>query len=175
VVERADAREVITMRIGILADSHGRAGTTAAAVRTLLDAGADLLLHLGDIETESVIDELVGHDARIVFGNCDYEADRLTRYAELVGVTVDHPMGRLQVDSQTIAFTHGHVPRLLDEAIRDGVDYLLHGHTHQLRDERIQRTRVINPGALFRANRYTAALLEPETQRLTIHDVRSTS
>ena len=42
-----------------------------------------------------------------------------------------------------IAFTHGHMPRLLDDAIREGVDYLLHGHTHQLRDERIERTRVI--------------------------------
>ena len=43
----------------------------------------------------------------------------------------------------------------------DGVDFLLHGHTHTVQDERVGRTRVINPGALHRASRYTCALLDP--------------
>jgi predicted phosphodiesterase len=56
----------------------------------------------------------------------------------------------------------------MEQALRDGADYLLHGHTHELRDERIGRTRMINPGALFRAARYTAALLDPRADRLEI-------
>ena len=65
---------------------------------------------------------------------------------------------------------------LARQAIDDGVEYLLHGHTHEVRDERVGPTRVINPGALFRASRYTAAVLEPETDRLEILELhRSTS
>ena len=159
------------MRLGILADSHGHADTTATAVRLLLDAGAQKLIHLGDLCGESVIDELVGHDAHVVFGNCDFNVDALTRYARHVGVHVDHPAGRLEIDGRVVVYTHGHLDTLLREAIADGVDYLLHGHSHELRDERIGTTRVLNPGALFRASRYTAALLDTADDSLVVVDV----
>lgn len=159
------------MLIGVLSDSHGHADTTAGAVRTLLAHGAEMLLHLGDVGSEDVIDELAGHRARIVFGNCDWDTDRLRRYAEGAGVTVDHPMGMLEVGGKRIAWTHGHLDHLMAEALDAGVDYLLHGHSHELRDERIGPTRVINPGALFRARRYTAALLDPASDTLSIVEV----
>jgi uncharacterized protein len=159
------------MRIGILSDSHGRHEITRRAVSMLRDAGADMLLHLGDFENESVIDELVGFDARIVFGNCDYDESAMTRYAESLGITVNHPCGRLTIAGKTILFTHGHLEQDVARAMDEQPDYMLHGHTHELRDERIGATRIINPGALFRAVRYTVALLDPATDRLTILDV----
>lgn len=149
------------MLIGILSDSHGRADTTARAVTALLEHGAEMLLHLGDLGSEAVLDELAGHNARIVFGNCDGDAAALARYAELLGVGVDHPMGVVCVDGRRIAFTHGHVGRLMRQAVTEGCDYLCHGHTHAVRDERVGRTRIVNPGALFGASRYTSALLDP--------------
>jgi len=156
------------MRIGILSDSHGRAARTAQAVATLRDAGADVLVHLGDVETEQVLDELTGHPAHLVFGNCDWNTQTLGRHAEFLGITVHDPLGVLHVGAARIAFTHGHRPEVMQQALADGVDYLLHGHTHQVRDERRGSTRIINPGALFRAGRYTVAVLEPETDRLEI-------
>lgn len=159
------------MLIGVLSDSHGRADTTARAVRALLDHGAQMLIHLGDLEAEAVIDELVGHNARIVFGNCDWNEQALAHYAELVGVRVDHPLGLAEVDGKRIAFTHGHLPGVMQDAINDGVDYLFYGHTHAVSDERHGCTRLINPGALFRAPRYTAALLDPAADHLRIIDV----
>jgi putative phosphoesterase len=158
-------------RIGVLSDSHGRAAITARAVEALLGAGADILIHLGDVETEAVIDELVGPPAHLVFGNCDWDVDALARYARNVGVIVDHPAGRIDVGAKSVIFTHGDRPGVVEQAIAEGVDYLLHGHTHVVRDERVGCTRVINPGALFRAARYTAAVLEPETDRLEIIEV----
>ncbi len=154
------------MPLGVLSDSHGHAETTARAVKTLVTHGAEMLLHLGDIGSDEVIDELVGHRARIVFGNCDDDIEAMTRYAGLVGVIVDHPMGRLEIDGCRIAFTHGHVESLMRAALDDGVDYLLHGHTHTVQDQRVGRTRVINPGALHRATRYTCALLDPSGNRV---------
>ena len=148
------------MLIGVLADSHGRADTTARAVTTLVDHGAEMLLHLGDLETEAVLDELAGCNARVVFGNCDWDVEALWRYADLIGVGVDHPMGRLEIEGCRIAYTHGHLDELMNQALADGVDYLFHGHTHTVSDQRSGDTRVINPGALYRATRYTAALLD---------------
>jgi uncharacterized protein len=159
------------MLLGILSDSHGRADATRAAVNALVQRRATTLIHLGDICDENVLDELIGHEARIVFGNCDWEIHGLTRYAEVVGVKVDHPMGTIEIAGKTIAFTHGHLANLMEQALAAGVDYLLHGHTHEVRDERIGRTRVINPGALHRAKRYTVALLDPVGDRLEIVDI----
>jgi acyl-CoA thioester hydrolase len=46
-------------RVGILSDSHGNVGTTARAARLLLDAGADILIHLGDIGSGEVLEALI--------------------------------------------------------------------------------------------------------------------
>jgi predicted phosphodiesterase len=59
----------------------------------------------------------------------------------------------------------------MDQALAEDVDYLLHGHTHELRDERVGATRIINPGALHRAPRYTAAILDPKADDLTIIEI----
>jgi hypothetical protein len=154
------------MLIGILSDSHGKHERTLTAARQLMERGADVLIHLGDVETEQVLDALAGYPARLVFGNCDHDVAGLTRYAEGLDLAVDHPMGELAVDGKRIAFTHGDRPRLMDDAVERGVDYLLHGHTHIPRDEREGGVRIINPGALFRTSRYTVALLDPGADAL---------
>lgn len=154
------------MILGILSDSHGRVLATRKAVERLRAGGAELLIHLGDIETEEVLDELAGHPTRIVFGNCDWDPEALERYAGHLGIDVDGDAGELTVDGRRVAFTHGHLPGPVEAALQSGADYLLHGHTHELRDERVGATRIINPGALFRVSRYTAALLNPAADRL---------
>jgi putative phosphoesterase len=161
------------VRIGLLSDSHGRHLMTRAAVSALRDLGAGMLIHLGDVCGERVLDELAGVHSRVVFGNMDLDIPSLARYAESIGVAVDHPMGRLEIDGKRLAYTHGHQGDLMARAVQESVDYLFHGHTHSLRDERIGRTRVINPGALFRAARYTAMVLEPGDGSLEVVDVNA--
>ncbi len=151
------------MRIGLLSDSHGRAARTREAVRLLVDRGAGMLLHMGDIETEEVIDQLAGLNSSLVFGNNDDERS-LGPYAASLGIRVLHPLGRIEVDGRSIAFTHGHIGSCLREA--GTADYFIHGHTHCQRDERRGATRIINPGALHRAHPYSVALLDPSTDAL---------
>jgi putative phosphoesterase len=159
----------------LLSDSHGRDQITARAVKLLVEAGAEVLLHLGDLGSTGVVEALVeGLDpegrprpaVHIVFGNTDWETGDLRRSAEHLGIAVDDPVGRLVVAARTIVFQHGHHQREMDEALAEEVDYLCHGHTHVARDERIGRTRVINPGALHRARQHTVALLEVPRDRL---------
>jgi len=161
--------------IGLLSDSHGRAATTRHGVQLLLDAGAEVLIHLGDVGTVEVIDALcVNHpqtgeqiQARLVFGNTDWDCDALAEYAGDLDVAVDHPVGRLSLDDGgELVFCHGHEYGPMQQALDDGVQYLCHGHTHRQADERQANTRVINPGALFRAETYSVALLDTQADRL---------
>lgn len=168
-------------RIGLLSDSHGRAATTRHAVQTLLDQGADVLLHLGDVGTVEVIDALAAHapgqgrqiEAHVVFGNTDWDAAALGDYARDLGIAVDHPLGRLALRGGALVFCHGHVAADMQRALAEGARYLCHGHTHRALDQRAGPTRVINPGALFRASEYTVALLDTEEDALRFLSVQA--
>lgn len=161
--------------LGILSDSHGRGAITERAARLLVGRGAQALVHLGDVGSEDVLDALLqGPPVRIVFGNCDMGTAAMARYALDLGIGVDDPMGYLKLDGKLIAYTHGHLPHLLMDALDEGVDYLLHGHTHVQRDERHGRTRIINPGALFRAGVHTVALLDTAEDRLEFIEIAAT-
>ena len=179
----------------MLSDSHGRGEVTRRAVAVLLAERPDVLLHLGDVGSEAVIDALAVCDpqtdrqveARLVFGNTDYDSDALARYAADLGVTVAHPVGRLALgglkdgsangpadgdgDARPLVFCHGHENRPMRQAVADEAAYLCHGHTHEAADTRRARTRVINPGALHRARRYTVALLDTEADTVTFYSV----
>lgn len=163
------------MRIGILSDSHGKHERTAAAVELLVDQGAEVLIHLGDLCSDAVVDALVlgpsGPPVHIVYGNCDTRFVETGRYAASLGIVVDEWEGRLDADGKTVAYTHGHLIDVMQKAVADGADYLLHGHTHETRDERVGETRIINPGALQRARRYTVAVLDTASDVLDFHAV----
>lgn len=158
-------------RVGLLSDSHGRAERTERAVDALLAAGADILIHTGDVETEQVLDCLAGHNAHIVWGNCDWDRAGLERYARDIGISVHGDAGEVEVDGVRIAFTHGHLPAALRTAMSSGARYLVHGHTHELRDEVVDGIRIVNPGALHRARAFTVALLTPRTGELKTIEV----
>ena len=46
------------MKIGILSDTHGHLTRSLAAIECLLDAGAEMLIHCGDIGSEQILIEL---------------------------------------------------------------------------------------------------------------------
>ncbi|MEE2895902.1 MAG: YfcE family phosphodiesterase [Planctomycetota bacterium] len=160
---------VSAKRIGLLSDSHGEAARTGRALDLLLDRGADLLIHLGDLGSEAVVDRLAGLPAMIVLGNVDPPS--LGRYAEWLGIAVDGRAVHLQVGGRRLAATHGHLEEVWTDLVATAPDYLLHGHTHEVRDERHGGIRFVNPGAVDRADRWTVAMLEPEFDRLEIMDI----
>jgi hypothetical protein len=149
------------MLIGIVSDTHDKADTMAAAVALLRGRGAEFFIHCGDVGSPRVLDHLAGLPACFVLGNCDWDRSLLQRYATDIGVACHGPFGDLTLDARRIALIHGddHAlkRRLLAEQRHD---YLFQGHTHVREDSRIGKTRLINPGALHRANPKTAALLD---------------
>ncbi len=165
--------------IGLLSDAHGDDAMTRAGVAALVEAGACSLIYLGDVCGDGVIDALAGVTAqdgaavpaRLVFGNMDFDTGPSTRYAESIGVGVDHPCGVYLCAGKSIVATHGHLHGFEESAVRTGADYFLHGHTHKVRDELVATTRICNPGALHRAEQLTVALLDPVADTFRVIEV----
>jgi putative phosphoesterase len=155
------------MLLGILSDTHDRYEMMAAAVRALRERGAVYFIHCGDLCEPNMLDNLAGLPSAFVWGNCDFDRTGLQRYGEAIGVHCYGAFGDLELAGKRIALLHGDDRTRLDQVIRaQSHDYLFHGHTHLRRDDRIRKTRVINPGALHRATEKTAALLDLEAEKL---------
>jgi putative phosphoesterase len=153
--------------IGILSDTHEHAEITAASVALLRARGAQFFIHCGDVGSEQVLDQLAGLPCAFVFGNCDWDRDQLERYAANIGVACHGVFADLELGGKRFAVLHGDDSHLRERLlIAQGHDYLLQGHTHVRLDDRVGRTRIINPGALFRAREKTVALLDTATDQL---------
>lgn len=164
-------------RIGLLSDSHGQIVTTRHAVARLREQGIDLMIHLGDFESDAILDELVpGPDdppVRLTLGNVDRDhAGQRIRYATHLGLTIDPIMGQVDLPGdRLVLFTHGDDPTCWLEAKNRQAAYFCHGHTHRRTDRLDGTTRVINPGALFRCDKPTVAILDLADDSLTFLDV----
>lgn len=151
------------MHIAIVSDTHSRTATIERALDMIRERGIELILHCGDIEDDDAVRLFPAH-THFVFGNCDHDRDGIRTAVAEIGATLHESFGNVELAGKKLAFTHGDDGTMLRDLIRaETFDYLFHGHTHVLRDERIGPTRVINPGALHRARPKTFLVLDVET------------
>lgn len=149
------------MRIGLISDTHGNVDRTRQAAERFRAAGVATILHAGDVGSDAVLDELraLGVPIHVVAGNCDYGLP-LPRFAEV------------DLEGKRFALAHGHDEAMLRHAMREGgYDYVVTGHTHEPRDERIGATRVINPGAVHRAAPPSIAMLDTAADSLEYYSL----
>jgi uncharacterized protein len=148
--------------IGVLSDTHDHAAAAAAGIATLRAAGAQFLIHCGDVGGEGILDLLAGNRCAFVWGNNDYDRASLNRYAKEIGLQPGGDFVELEFAGKKIAVTHGDNPRLIRNVTAEdsGYDYLLLGHSHIPSDHRAGRLRIVNPGALYRAAKKTVALID---------------
>lgn len=154
------------MRIAILSDTHGRIAPTEFAVRILREREIEHVLHCGDIDDAELVASFPP-GTHFVWGNCDDDRAGIGEAIERAGLTVHGAWGHLKWQGRNLAFTHGDDRRLLaDLENADAFDFVFHGHTHVAREQRVGRTRVINPGALHRAAVKSFAILDLKTGEL---------
>lgn len=163
------------MRIGILADTHDQVARTARAVRLLTGAGAEALVHCGDLTGPDVVYACAGLPLYFVFGNNDFDHRGLKRAMADLGSVCLGRSGVVELGGRRVAVTHGDSAAELRRLAARDPDYLLFGHSHEPADERVGPTRLVNPGALHRAAVKTVALLDLESDHLRlleVHDAR---
>jgi putative phosphoesterase len=149
------------MRIGILSDSHGRLDNVTRALALLHKRAITTVLHCGDIDDVSTVELFRVTTAHFVFGNCDSDRPSLRAAIADIGATLHEPFGHLELEGCKIAFLHGDDSVLMQDVEHSGhFDFLFYGHTHVAREHVTGPTRVINPGALHRANPKTFIVLD---------------
>ena len=156
------------MRIGILSDTHDELERTRVAVRMLQDAGAEALIHCGDLASPPIVRACAVLPFWFVFGNHDSDTVPILRQAAIEsGANCLGWGGIVELAGKRFGVTHGHMTTDVRRVLAEQPDYLLSGHSHIPNDTVVGTVRRINPGALHRADPFTVAILDVQTGDLT--------
>ncbi len=159
------------MLIGLISDTH-IPDRARIIPQNVLDAfkDVDLIIHAGDLTTQSVIDELEEiAPVMAIQGNMDRVAG------------LDLPKARtIEVEGVKIGVAHGEVyPRgdtqqLLYLAKQLGVNILISGHSHQPKIEQIEDVLLLNPGSPIvpRLADRTVMLLEVNDKNVDVEIIK---
>jgi uncharacterized protein len=157
------------MLIGVVSDTHGYVPNTQAAVRILEGLQVEAVLHCGDIGTPEIPAYFTRWPAHYVFGNCDFDKSEVTRAIESYK---SHSHGRfadITLAGKRIAIIHSDDHQRFTQTTASGLyDLVCYGHTHEAEQHREGKTLVLNPGALYRANPPSIAVVDLETMVATI-------
>jgi len=157
------------MRIGVVSDTHGHLHNTLAAVRMLESLEVEAVLHCGDIGTPDIPPALARWQAHFVFGNCDHDEAELRRAIQMAGLHCHDRFGDLTLGGRRIALIHSDDVRRFRTTIDSGeFDLVCYGHSHKAEFHTKGKTLVLNPGALYRANPHSLAIVELKSLEPTI-------
>ncbi len=147
------------MILGIVSDTHGHVEFTRAAVRVLQGFDVAQVIHCGDIGSSDIVGLFDRWPTHFVLGNVDAHPPTWRAVIEGAGHIFHGRFGSLEMAGRRIAFLHGDDSRLLEETIAAGRhDLVCYGHTHLAEQHRHGDTLVVNPGALYRAERHSIAI-----------------
>ena len=148
------------MRIGVLSDTHGHWAKTERVVNVFQRRGIDLLIHCGDIGSPEVVELLAPWPAHYVFGNVDDPAEIRPAIVRFQKVCHER-FGTIELGGRQIAFLHGDDSHLFRQTVQDGRwDLVCFGHTHQAEVSQRGPTKLLNPGAVYRAASPSVAIVE---------------
>ena len=139
------------MKIGIISDTHDNIPTCNKLIPRFLDENIEVLIHCGDIIApfmKRVFVPLYEKGVKMygVIGNNDGEKSGLMEVlGPIMELTPD--FFELEFDDKQFLIVH-HLPESLIHsfAVSRKFDYILKGHLHEKRNEKIGKTRIINPG-----------------------------
>lgn len=154
------------MRIGIVSDSHGHTEFVIPAIRMLQSLEVERVLHCGDIGSPEVVELFKPWPTDFVFGNCDSNQGELAQAIAAAGLTCHELFGEIEIAGKRIALLHSHERVQFREALDSGQwDLVCYGHTHVASIDQHGPTLALNPGALYRANPHSLAIVDlPELQ-----------
>ncbi len=163
------------MLIGLISDTH-IPDRRIKLPQTVFDIfnDVDLILHAGDITSQSVIEDLESiAPVHAIEGNMD----------RVVG-EIDLPASKvIEVEGKKIGIVHGEVyPRgdtqqLYYIALELGVDILVSGHSHVAQLEKIKNIILVNPGSPTnpRLSDPSVALMEINGNEISIEFIKTGS
>ena len=159
--------------LAIISDTHENEPAIKKAVRIIKEKNSELCVHCGDIVSPPMLEHFRGLKMKLVYGNNDGERIGLNIAAKKLGFEELKDEKEFVFRGKKFYVYHGTNPAKLNAAIKSNkYDYVLTGHTHIKSDEISGKTRVINPGALFRVNDYTIALLDIDKDKVEFINIK---
>ena len=123
--------------------------------------GAEAIVHCGDLTSGEIVEACSVLPFYFVFGNHDADkVHNLSKAATQFGANCLKWGSEIELVGKRIAVAHGHLRKDSRKLTAAQPDYYLFGHSHRKHDSRDGGLRRINPGALYRAAEFTAALLD---------------
>jgi putative phosphoesterase len=164
------------MLVALLSDTHDNAAATKAALALLAPHRPAAYLHAGDLVDAGMLFHFAGIGTfHFVFGNNEFDHAAIRTQALALELTCHEQFADLTFAKKRMALLHGHDSALFNRVASSGeYQYIIHGHTHVRRDVRLPApsgTRIINPGALYRAKTKTVALLDVVSDNLQFLEV----
>ncbi len=153
------------MLIGVIADTHDNTVNIEKAVELFKERKVDFVIHLGDVVAPRTLPLFSGLNLKLVKGNCDGDIDRIKKTIKEIGGEFYPLLFDISFNGKKLVALHGEHEILLQNAIESKkYDYVLHGHTHVKRDEKIDKVHVINPGSHYLPDKenHFVVLLDPE-------------
>ncbi|MDH5720856.1 MAG: metallophosphatase family protein [Spirochaetia bacterium] len=152
------------MLLGVISDTHGNAPNTQKALNLFREKKIKIILHAGDFGSASFLSLFSDFRLYLSYGNCDstYELSANLFASE------NHPSPEkeqiISFKNKNIFCLHGDDSYALKRAVESAkYDYVIKGHTHFTEDYKFEKTRILNPGALYRANIISAGILDIES------------
>lgn len=157
------------MLVGIVSDSHDNEDSLEQALSALGDV--DVLIHAGDLCAPFIIDRLDKADkpVHVVFGNIDDRHLTTKKAEEADNVELHGNEASVSFDDKAFYVTH--FPDVARLAAESGeYDVVVHGHTHEQRQEDVHDTVLVNPGELLgRQERRGYATYDTGSGELNMH------
>jgi len=138
------------MKVAILSDSHDHLIPLRAAIERAKAAGAEAVIHCGDLVAPFVLAELRKFEGpvHVVFGNNDGEVHLLTKLAAQTNVEIHGAIAELELGGRNLLATHEQ--RIAEAFAATGrYDAVFYGHVHQTGEAKVGNTLLLSAGEIM--------------------------
>ncbi len=136
------------MLLGVVSDTHNNIKNVRKIIDLFNKERVNIVIHTGDITNTRTLECFAELDAPLygVFGNNDRNEKGLGEACIKHNFIFKEPPLTIELNKRKIAIFHE--PDLIEEYTRNnqGVDLVLHGHTHRYKEEKVDNTIHFNPG-----------------------------
>lgn len=136
------------MKIGVIGDTHDNIPNIKKAVRLFKRKKVNFVIHAGDIISPKTVSFFKGLNMIFVQGNCDGDPEKLKeKITEIGGKFFIGGFGEMDIGGKKFAITHK--PTVIETILGAKYNYIIYGHTHEKKVEKIGNVIVINPGSHY--------------------------
>lgn len=141
------------MKIGIISDTHDRLESIQKAVEIFKKNNVGLIIHCGDWISPFVVNYFGGIPVKGILGNNkgDVEIMKLLnqKLSEPLEIEFAKEFREFELEGKKYCIIHGDDKENLEREIsREKYQAIFTGHNHQVRNEIIDKTLVLNPGSI---------------------------